>query len=164
MDDEDIRSIRVIDALQRIDGNSAGPKRGGACAPKGKSCAKQPGQTHPLKPEKDSKLNADSTLKNQTLQSNVRSTKSAASPTSILQNKENPPESKAEYAHQERSNELLKLKIRELELKNAADEAKRLRIKSQGFEKAKMLQELLKSGLSYKEAMEATLTFLGPSA
>jgi hypothetical protein len=151
---------------QRIDGNPAEPKRGGACPRKGKSCARQPGQTLPsIKPEKDSNIDEDNTLNNRPLQPNNRSTKPATGPDSFLQNKENAPElKKPECARLERSDKQLKLKIREIELKNAADEAERLRIKSQGFEKAKMLQELLKSGLSYKEAMEATLTFLGPSA
>ncbi|EFP75664.1 hypothetical protein PGT21_013286 [Puccinia graminis f. sp. tritici] len=141
------------------------PKRGRGRPRKETSCANQPDQSRPYKPEKDCNRTVDKTLMqiNRLVRPNSEAGSGMASILHI--NKENTPDSKmAQYPHVERSDKQFKLKIREFELKNAADEAERLRIKSQGFEKAKMLQELLKSGLSYKEAMEATLTFLGPSA
>jgi hypothetical protein len=57
----------------------------------------------------------------------------------------------------------LELRICEIELENLVNQAQRQRTSSVAFEKAKMMQDFLRSGLDYIQAMRATLTFLGPS-
>ncbi|OAV85639.1 hypothetical protein PTTG_30375 [Puccinia triticina 1-1 BBBD Race 1] len=144
--------------------DSAAPKPGRGRPRKAKPCGKQlVNQTLPPQAQAKIEHGMDNTLMNQLLQSNNRLAEAASGMASILQNQENPPDSTtSEDARLERSEKQLKLKMREIELKNAANEAERQKAKAEGFEKAKMMQDFLKSGLSYEKAMEATLIFLGP--
>ena len=120
-------------------------------------------QTLPSNP-KEIDREVDNTMVDHLIQSNKRLVEAASGMASLIKSKENPSDPKmSDYARLERSEKELKLKMREIELQNAIDEAARQKAKAEAFEKAKMMQDFLKSGLSYEKAMEATITFLGPS-
>ncbi|KAH9440222.1 hypothetical protein Pst134EB_030848 [Puccinia striiformis f. sp. tritici] len=132
--------------------------------------ASLPTKPTPSKERKEMNQEMDSTIVNQLLQSNNRLAEAASGMASILHNNNNNNSSlesmiiaTPEYARLERSEKQLQLKIREIEEKNAADEAEKQKAKTaEAFERAKMMQDFLKSGLSFEKSMEATMTFLGP--
>lgn len=51
-----------------------------------------------------------------------------------------------------------------LEFKNMPDDLGRQKARTEAFERARMMQDFLRSGLSFEKALEATLMFLGPSS
>ncbi|KAH9446382.1 hypothetical protein Pst134EA_030302 [Puccinia striiformis f. sp. tritici] len=148
-------------------GNGAVPKPGRGRPRKDASSLSNP---TPSKAGKGKNQEMDKTIVNQLLQSNNRLAEAASGMASILHNNNNNNSSlesmiiaTPEYARLERSEKQLQLKIREIEEKNAADEAEKQKAKTaEGFERAKMMQDFLKSGLSFEKSMEATMTFLGP--
>ncbi|KAI9600349.1 hypothetical protein H4Q26_000129 [Puccinia striiformis f. sp. tritici PST-130] len=136
-------------------GNGAVPKPGRGRPRKDASSLSNP---TPSKAGKGKNQEMDKTIVNQLLQSNNRLAEAASGMASILHNNNNNNSSlesmiiaTPEYARLERSEKQLQLKIREIEEKNAADEAEKQKAKTaEGFERAKMMQDFLKSGLSFE--------------
>jgi hypothetical protein len=56
----------------------------------------------------------------------------------------------------------LDIKMKELKVAKQEHESKQLKLKASAFEQAAMMQDFLKAGLKYNEAMSATITWLGP--
>ena len=87
----------------------------------------------------------------------------AAAIVSTLFNRNAPPSvSDPELLQLECREKKLNIEMREIEVANAKAEADQKKTTVAAFQRARMVQDFLKSGLSYEQAKEATNELLGP--